>query len=182
MADWVLFLAGIVMICLGMTHGLLMLMSPPRHRRFVFWLSTRFRRSELQSSDEDLRRGLELQYRLAGLGIVAGCGWLGSIFLRRLLDGHLKAVPTVPPPPDVGAMWFPFAAGLAAISGGLWFLRKPEAAFLWSIKELPVRQEIPDSKRGRIRRGFQVFGLSFVAFGLALLWVGIKCLAHACGR
>jgi hypothetical protein len=182
MPDWVFFLAGTVTLCWGMTHGLLMLTSPPKHRRFVFWLNTRFRRSELQSSDEDLRRGLELQYRLAGLGIVALCGWLGSVFFHRLLDGHLKAIPAVPSPPRAGEMWFPFAAGLAAILVGLWFLRKPEAAFLWSIKELPVRQEIPDSKRKRIRRGFQVFGLCIVAFGLGFVWVGIKCFAHGCGR
>ncbi len=53
-----------------------MLLSPTRHRRFVAWLNSGFRRSRLSPVSSDVSRGLELEYRLAGLAILVMCGWL----------------------------------------------------------------------------------------------------------
>ena len=76
MSAWVVILAVCIGICLGFIHGILMLVSPDRHRRFVVWLNSRFGRSRLLPASRDDSRGLELEYRLAGLGILVMCAWL----------------------------------------------------------------------------------------------------------
>jgi hypothetical protein len=76
MSAWVIILAVCIGICLGFIDGILMLISPARHRRFVVWLNSGFRRSRLLPASRDVSRGLEFEYRLAGLGILVMCGWL----------------------------------------------------------------------------------------------------------
>ena len=76
MSAWLLIIAVCIGICLGFIHGILMLLSPTRHRRFVVWLNSGFRRSRLSPVSRDVSRGLELEYRLAGLAILVMCGWL----------------------------------------------------------------------------------------------------------
>jgi hypothetical protein len=169
-----------VVICLGIVHGTLMLLSPVRHRRLVAWITHGFRRSGLMRVAEDAPRGFELQYRLAGLTITLMCGWLAWNLLNDVMNGHFKTPQqpiAVTPFYGPGGEWAFFVIGLFTGLTGFYFLRRPERAAQWAIKDRPVRRDKPlDSTR--TRTGMRIFGLCFVAVSVYCFWTGVSYLIH----
>jgi hypothetical protein len=185
MSRWVLVVAVCVGICLGCLHGILMLMSPTQHRRFVVWLNSGFRRARSLPASRDVSRSLEIEYRLAGLGIFAMCGWLAWELLGDVRDRlyttpeHLSAPSLTARPYGLGGAWAPFAIAIATGLSAFYFLRSPDAAANWATKSLPLQQAEPANSKWS-RRGMQFLGASFLCISLYFFWVAISCLTHGC--
>ncbi len=85
MRDRLIILAFLTGALFGLTHGVLMLSSPSRHRWFSYWLGHRFQRPNFTFDNDAHHRGWDIEYRLVGLFIVAGCGFYLWVGLRKLL-------------------------------------------------------------------------------------------------
>jgi hypothetical protein len=186
MSVWVLVIAVCIGICLGIVHGILMLLSPTQHRRFIVWLNSGFRRPRLSPLSHDVSRDLELEYRLAGLGILVMCGWLAWELQGDVRDRlfntreHLAQSPGLTAPLySLGGTWAPLAIAIATGLSAFYFLRSPDAAAQWATKNLPLQAtDSTDSKWSR--RGMQFLGACFLCVSLYFLWVVIACLTRGC--
>jgi hypothetical protein len=185
MSTWVIIVAICIGISFGCAHGILMLMSPRQHRRFVVWLNSGFRRSRFLRVSRDVSRGLEIEYRLAGLGIVVMCGWLAWELLGDIRDRlfnipeHQAAPSLTSRPYSLGGAWAPVAIAIATGLSAFYFLRSPDAAAQWATKSLPLQQAEPANSK-RSRRGMQFLGACFLCVSLYFFWVAISCLTHGC--
>lgn len=181
MSDSIILTLGVGVLCFAILHAFLMLFSPEKHRRFNFWLTTLGGRLNLEPDEQQLRQGFNLSYRAVGLFLLCVCigfMWAAVSKLKQVWGQATPTTPTqLPPPHDVGANWLPFALGLAAIATGVYFIRKPEAAYRWSMRGSKVRGDMPPDRR-RIRIGMGLFGLCFVGFGLLALAMGVYRFAR----
>lgn len=92
MSNWLIVLVCVVVLSYGMIHGLLMLISPEKHRRFNLRVNNPFGRLKLPPPDRDINQGLELEYRLAGLAIVVMCGFIAWGSVYSLLGHHHEQI------------------------------------------------------------------------------------------
>jgi hypothetical protein len=187
MSDWLFFGAGFVGLIYGFTHAALMFLSPGTHRRFSYWTRHRLRFGRSNSNpmvDNRGQRGLVLRYRLTGLTLLVMSCWFAWNFLLAFTHRMGTASPVVAStntlPARIGGNWVSYAASLGAFLAGLYFLLYPEATYLWSIRNLPIRQEIRESNRSSILRGMRVMGIVLLAAIMDLLWVAVRCSSHGC--
>jgi uncharacterized membrane protein HdeD (DUF308 family) len=177
MFDLIFILLVIVGISLGALHATLMLVSPQTHRRFNFWLSTMGRRPKLRLDERDSGKDLELSYRAAGLIILAGLVafvWVGVSSLMRV---HGQPSPSTKGPSEARPTWLPFVVGFAAVAGGIYCIKRPEALYRWSSKAaVRLRQDTSDV--ARMRRTALLMGLCLIGFGLFALATGFATLLH----
>lgn len=174
MSNWPIVLVCVV-LSYGMMHGLLMLISPEKHRRFNLRVNDPFGRVKLPPPDRDTNRGLELEYRLAGFAIVVICGLIAWGSLYSLLGHHAGALPRHEDTPHlaVGKTWWGFAAAAGCLAFGGYALLRPSRVFAWTTgRLLPSGVAVPEPNQ--IRRGMRFLGTCFIALGIILFWLAFK--------
>jgi hypothetical protein len=86
MPDWAFYTLFLSVIAFWIFNGILMLVAPAKHKRFLYWFGRS--RSWSRPIDEQPRRGLEFERRLAGLGI-AGMGiYIAWSTIRQIAFGE----------------------------------------------------------------------------------------------
>ncbi len=84
--DSVILLFFALASCYGLAHSILMVASPQKHKKLLIWLRTRIGRSRLEyGTGLQQQPGLHLEYRLAGLALLAICGWLLTEAVRKFM-------------------------------------------------------------------------------------------------
>jgi hypothetical protein len=85
MPGWAFYTLFLSVIAFWIFNGILMLVAPAKHRRFLYWFG--WSRSWSRPIDEQPQRGLEFERRLAGLGI-AGMGiYIAWSLVRNIASG-----------------------------------------------------------------------------------------------
>lgn len=175
MSNWPIVLVCVV-LSYGMMHGLLMLTSPEKHRRFNLRVNDPLGRVKLPPPDRDTNRGLELEYRLAGFAIVVMCGLIAWGSLYSLLGHHHEQ--TLPrhegtPTVAIGKTWWGFVAAAGCLVFGAYAFLRPLSVYGWTtLRLLPSGVAVPE--HNQIRRGMRFLGTCFILLGLILFWLGLK--------
>lgn len=171
MSIWIITIVGILVIY-GMIHGLLMLFSPAKHRKFNLRVIDPFGKLKWKPTD-DRGDGLELGYRLSGVGILVMCsliawGSLVTPFIHYFQEpsGRHGAALTI----ALGKKWW----GLVAAGGSLFFgayaFLFPLHVYQWSVKAIvSSKQELPEPDK--IRKGSRFLGVCFIILGLTSFWL-----------
>jgi hypothetical protein len=159
-----------------MIHGLLMLISPEKHRRFNLRVNNPFGRLKLPPPDHDINQGLELEYRLAGLGMVVMCGFIawGSVY-GLLGHRHEQILPGQERTPAIaiGKTWWGFVAAAGCFVFGACAFLRPFIVHGWKARSLlPSGVALPEPNK--IRRGMRILGTCFMALGMILFWLALK--------
>lgn len=171
MSTWVMVIVGILMIY-GMTHGLLMLISPAKHRKFNLRLSDPFGRLKWKP-DDDGSDGLELGYRLTGLGILVICSLIawGSLlapfahYFQGSSSRHGAALTIA-----LGKKWWGFVAAGGCFLFGAYAFLFPLHVYQWSVKRMvSSNQELPEPSK--IRKGNRFLGICFIILGAVSFWL-----------
>jgi hypothetical protein len=161
-----------------MIHGLLMLISPEKHRRFNLRVNNPFGRLKLPPAERDINHGLELEYRLAGLIIVVMCGLIawGSVYSllghhhEQILPGH-EGTPAIAI--AIGKTWWGFVAAAGCFVFGAYAFLRPFSVYGWTTRRLlPSGVALPEPNE--IRRGMRILGTCFMALGIILFWLALK--------
>jgi len=175
-SNWVIIVVFELAVLYGMLHGLLMLVSPERHRRFNLRVNDPFGRLKSPPPDRDTDRGLELEYRLAGLGLVLGCSVMAWGSLTSLLGHyHGETLPRHAPIPTIaiGKTWWGFVAAAGCLVFGVYAFLRPSCVYAWTTgRLLPSGVAPPESNQ--IRRGMRFLGSCFMALGVILFWLALK--------
>lgn len=168
MLDWVFTTAFLLAVGFITFNGVFMLIAPAKHRRFLAWASRA--NSWSQPVGEQPRHGLEIERRLAGVGL-AGMGiFLAWSILRDAIYGKAEASPR-PALPNLGTVWFPLFLGLSIFALGVFVILRPGAIVHWSVKHQPASREISQATLDRWRIGARLLGAGFVLGGFYTLWV-----------
>jgi len=162
-----------------------MLISPAASRKFnycltywpfILWHSNEERPTEIPS------QGIELRYRLQGLLMFLMFGYLAGEVLHVVVsrNGEPQAVPTHLPPQSNNANdpWPQIFMGLIFVSIAFRLLLKPETVHHWALERLGKLRKEPTKKEILFTSG--ILALSFLAFGLYIIWVSLKCNIIAC--
>ena len=172
MPDWAFYTLFLLVIAFWIFNGILMLVAPAKHRRFLYW----FGRSGSWSRpiDGQPQRGLELERRLAGLGI-AGMGiYIAWSVVRNIALGRSST--------DVnrsvlsstrGGSFSPFIGVCLLFFGGFIVLR-PQSIVEWSKRHQPIPSEIPETTLATWRIGARLLGAAFMFGGIYTLWIALK--------
>lgn len=139
MSNRPIVLVCVVVLSYGIIHGLLMLISPEKHRRFNLRVNDPFGRLKLPPPDRDTNRGLELEYRLAGFAIVVMCGLIAWGSLYSLLGHHHEQ--TLPrhdgtPTVAIGKTWWGFVAATGCLVFGAYAFLRPFSVYGWTTRRL----------------------------------------------
>ena len=180
MGDLLILLSFLLFTAFGLTHALLMVASPSRHRRFVYRLRKPFQKVVFDPDSEHAHQGSELSYRLAGLGLATMCGWLAWTALRELLRRYAHAAVSsrrLLPASSIGAHWFAFVPSVVCVAGGIYMWLRPLDVYRWSVRDLPARRRSQLEPK-RIRRGMRFLSVCFIAAGLNSLWLALGPFLH----
>lgn len=176
MSNWPIVLVCVVVLSYGIIHGLLMLISPEKHRRFNLRVNDPFGRVELPPPNRDTNRGLELEYRFAGFAIVVMCCLIAWGSLYGLLGHHHEQ--TLPrhegtPTVAIGKTWWGFVAAAGCFVFGVYAFLRPVSVYAWTtLRSLPSGVAAPAPNQ--IRRGIRFLGTCFIVLGLILLWLALR--------
>jgi len=171
--DWVIYSVVLLVGCFAALNGVLMLVVPRVHRKFLSWMM----RADSWSlpARSSPRRESEIEGRLAGL-ILAGMGFYFGWGAIAGLVGVKPLPESTQRPTNIGGDWFTMILGTGAIAFGVYAIARPDSLVSWSIKHQPTPREIPDSTLRAWRIGAKALGAAFVLGGLYALRV---TFAHA---
>jgi hypothetical protein len=174
--NWVIIVVCVV-ILYGLVHGLLMLVSPAKHRRFNLRVSDPFGTLKLRPPDHDPDPGLELEYRLAGLALAVVCSLIAWGSLDSLLGRHhgesLRQHGATPTIIAFGKNWWGFVAATGCFAFGMYAFLRPLSVHQWSTKPLLSSSQLPPEPT-QIRLGMRFLGACFMALGVILFWLAVK--------
>jgi CDP-diglyceride synthetase len=175
-SNWPIVVVCVVVLTYGMIHGLLMLISPDTHRRFNIRVNDPFGRIKLPPRDRDPNRGLELEYRLAGLAGVLVCVLIAWGTLDSLLGHHYgEPLPKHGTTPTIafGKSWRGFVAAAGCLVFGAYAFLRPLSVYGWTtLRLLPSGVAVPEPNQ--IRRGMRFLGTCFIVLALILFWLELK--------
>jgi LPXTG-motif cell wall-anchored protein len=185
MTNPMFYAPALALLIFGAATGALMLMSPATSRRFNYWLTYWpyfLAHGSEERPTEDASRGPEFQYRLRGLLMFLMFSYLAGEVLYVAISGiGMAPAATTRALPQTGSandLWPQIFMGLIFVSFAFWLLLKPETAHRWALDRLGRLRKEPT--RREIRIGAGILALGFLAFGLHILWVGLKCTIIAC--
>ncbi|HZU42240.1 MAG TPA: hypothetical protein VE994_06185 [Terriglobales bacterium] len=169
MPTW-LTIAWTLGLLYGIVHGMLMLVSPAKHRKFNLLLNDPFRTIKLRIPESEDGRGLELGYRLGGLALMVGCTvmLLGSL-QGAIVNHHSESLPKHPGTPtnDLGKDWWGLIAAAGFFLFGIYAFLQPQRVYQWGPRRaLPSNLAMPTPDQ--IRRSGKILGICFVALGVIL--------------
>jgi len=172
MPDWAFYTLFLSVIAFWIFNGILMLVAPAKHRRFLYWFG--WSRSWSRRIDEQPQRGLEFERRLAGLGI-AGMGiYIAWSLVRNIaLGGSSTDVNRSVLSSPRGGSFSPFIGVCLLFFGGFMVLR-PQSIVEWSNRHQPIPSEIPETIFATWRVGARLLGAAFMFGGLYTLWIALK--------
>jgi uncharacterized protein YjeT (DUF2065 family) len=171
MSDSVIHTLFLLVISFAIFNGILMLVAPSKHRRFLFWFGRA--NSWSRPIGKEPRRGLEIERRLAGL-IMAAMGiyiaWdvvLNAEAGRKKLDvGSTVSSP--------GVSFFSILIGLCLLVSGLFIIVRPQSVVQWSKLHQSIVAEVPDSTLTNWKTGARFLGVFIVIGAIYTLWAGLK--------
>ncbi len=166
MPDWAFKTAFLLAASLMTLNGVLMLIAPAKHRRFLAWVSRA--NSWSLPVGEQPQHGLEIERRLAGIGLAG----MGVFFAWSMFRDATRGTAETDLP-KLGAAWFPSFLGLSIFALGVFVILMPGRIVQWSIKHQPTSREISTSALDRWRMGARLLGVGFLLGGLYTLWVSL---------
>lgn len=174
MSNWILLLVGALVILYGMLHGVLMLISPPKHRRFNLRVNDPFSRLKWRPPESDSDHGPELGYRLAGLGIVIMCGLIAWGVFHSFFPGT-SPLPQRPTTPTmaIGKNWWGFVSAAGCLLFGVYAFLSPFHVYQWSVRRLVSSTE-RRPEPNKIRRGIRFLAICFIIIGVTSIWLQLK--------
>lgn len=170
MRDLLFAIAFLLISLFVLFHGVLMLVWPDKHTRFVDWLA---RSDRWSKRNTDWKPGPQLEKRFAGVATVA----MALLMLRLPIHWflHPRSLAWVKPHvvPRVAFDWFEFAAAAVTVAIGIHMLIMPAAYVGWMVRANPQRL-YPDDfvKRGSL--GVRVFGSVVAVVGVCLLCFALR--------
>ena len=179
MPNWLIFCVSAIVLLYGMLHGLLMLVSPSRHRRFNLRISDPFGK-RFTVGDSDDNRGLELGYRLAGFGILIMCTLMVLGSADSLL-GHHHGEPlprhVATPAFEFGKYWWDWIASAGFFLFGLYAFLRPSQLHWWSTARALPSSILPPEPN-QVRKGGRILGICFMILGVISLLLTLNRIQH----
>ena len=176
MPNWLSLCISAIVLLFGIVHGLLMLLSPAKHRRFNLRVNDPFRRLRSPEEGSDDSRGLELGYRLAGLGVLIMCmliAWGVSSSLLGYHHGKPISEHTASPTVTAAKDWWGLVASAGFFLLGLCAFLRPLQLYRWTTaRALP--SSVPPAQPQQIQRGGQLLGICFMTIGLICFFLALK--------
>ncbi len=170
MRDWTAYLLFFFVSLVLLLNGLLMLVSPQNSLKLVAWLSRVYGSSK---PNPNWKAGLDLQRRLAGLGMALGGFFLAAIAISFLLHPAPAQQGLTQPVEQVAPDWHSFGVGLVAFVGGLYVLIKPQRIVHWSARRMP-HLVVPESTLRTWGLLVRVMGAMAIVGGIVALRAWLK--------
>lgn len=163
----------VILFAVVALNGICMLVAPARHKRFLAWLMQTNSWSR-RGDDEIASRGLELERRLAGLGLAL----LGTFAVVRMVQGTTPVQRSRPSAgssvSSIGSEFLPWAFGIASLALGVFILVRPALLVRWILKHQLQAGEVPQSTLSVWRRASVAMGVLILSGGFYALWVAIQ--------
>ncbi len=172
MSDLLVFVSVLLAASFIVFNGLLMILQPDQHRRFLDWVQ--------QSGGQpppDREGRSDSGRRVAGVGLAA----LGILFARGALLGILnrtKAWDAIAPgvTQTRGEGWLLLFIGLIMTIGGVYILIQPQIFVNWSLRHQPTARSVTQKTLNVWKMGGRLFGLVSTIAGIDALWIAARHL------
>jgi hypothetical protein len=169
MLDWAINLGLLLVAAFAIVNGLLMLIAPPLHRKFLNRIMYADSWSQPAPSAP---RGREIESRVVGL--IIAC--IGAYFAWSAISGLRIPKPATPDVQSVLSLansrmhLFLWILGFASLAAGTYISLKPDVIVDWSIRHQPIPREIHDSTRHTWTISMRLLGTVLGVGGLYTLW------------
>jgi|ERR1035437_6093009 hypothetical protein len=174
MPDWAFYTLFFSVVAFWIFNGILMFVAPAKYRRFLYWFGRSRSWSRPIDEQPQLGLGLELERRLAGLGL-AGMGiYIAWSVIRNIALGERST--------DVGRSVlssprgdsFSLINGVCLLFFGVFIVLRPQSIVEWSKRHQPVPSEIPETTLATWKVGARLLGAAFMLGGIYTLWIALK--------
>jgi hypothetical protein len=171
MIRWLLIIGIVSGFAFGIFNGILMLVAPGRHRKFLAWMG----RSKVlvQPGQATPNRRLELERRLAGFTMACFASYVVWSIITGLTTngGHF---PSRPMPSSISGNWILVVFSFLLSAGGAVMIVWPDPIVFWSKKHQPFPADIPAPILDVWKRGARALGVVLMLGGIYALWVTLK--------
>ena len=147
MPDWTINLGLLLFAAFVVFNGLLMLVAPLLHRKFLSRMM--YADSWSKSTPSAAGRSREIERRIAGL-ILAAIGvyfaWaaIGGLKTHNTVSPGAKSLSSVA---NISVQWLSWTVAFTSLALGTYISLKPDIIVNWSIRHQPIPREIPDATR-----------------------------------